>query len=186
MHHARLIALVLTVTACASSTGGGTSGTTVTPMTAGMLPTNGGTLDMGATAEVTAISTGLPIPPDSAYTLLRAVYVKLAIPVAQQDASHRSIGNHGLKVRRELGGLGMEKILDCGDKIGVPNAETWDIQMDISSYVTVDHGGSQLWTRIQALGNDPGLSGRNLTPCSTRGDLEAKIGTSVKALLAGK
>ena len=187
MRSARLFVLALTVTACTASTGGSSTGTTVAPMPAGMLPTNAGTHDMGATGEVTAIATALPIPADSAYTLLRAVYAKLAIPVAQQDASQRSIGNRGLKARRQLGGLGMEKVLDCGDKIGIPNAETWDIQMDISSYVTPDGtGGSQVWTRIQALGNDPSLSGRDLTPCSTRGDLEAKIGNSVKAMLSGK
>jgi hypothetical protein len=152
-----------------------------------MLPTNAGTHDMGATGDVTAIATAIPVSADSAYTLLRAVYTKLAIPVAEQDASRRSISNHGLKVRRQLGGLGMAKVLDCGDKIGIPNAETWDIQMDITSYVTPNGaGGSQVWTQIQALGNDPTISGRDLTPCSTRGDLEAKIAGAVKGMIAGK
>jgi hypothetical protein len=190
MRSAHLFVLILATTACTATTGGSSptaGGTTVAPMPAGMLPTNAGTHDMGATGEVTAIATALPISADSAYTLLRAVYAKLAIPVADQDAGQRSIGNHGLKARRQLGGLGMAKVLDCGDKIGIPNAETWDIQMDISSYVTPDGtGGSQLWTRIQATGNDPSVSGRDLTPCSTRGDLEAKIGNSVKAMLSGK
>jgi hypothetical protein len=187
MRSARLFALALTITACTASTGGSSPGTTVAPMPAGMLPTSAGTHDMGATGEVTAIATALPIPPDSAYTLLRAVYAKLAIPVADQNATQRTIGNHGLKARRQIAGLGMDRVLDCGDKIGIPNAETWDIQMDIASYVTADGtGGSQLWTRIQATGNDPSVSGRDDTPCSTRGDLEAKIGNSVKAMLAGK
>ena len=186
MRPALVLGVMLVSAACASS---GSSGqiTTVTPMTSGVLPTNGGSMDVGATGEVTAIATAVPVPPDSAFKLLRAVYAKLAIPVALVDSAHRTVSNPGLKAHRNLGGLGMQNVVDCGEKIGIPNAETWDIQMDLSSYVTADgKGGSQVWTRIQALGNDPTASGRDLTPCATRGDLEAKIGKGVKAMIGAK
>jgi hypothetical protein len=187
MRSARLYGLLLVFTAaCASSPGQTSLDTTVTPMTASMLPTNAGTLDVGATAEVTAIATALPIAPDSAYKLLRAAYAKLEIPVARDDSTHHSLGNDGLRARRQLGGLTMQTVLDCGQQIGLANAETWDIQMDILSYIVPDgHGGSQLWTRIQATGHDPSVSGRDLTPCSTRGELEAKIGNVVKVMAVG-
>jgi hypothetical protein len=184
MRSARPIPLLLIFTAaCASSPGQTSLDTRVTPMTAGLLPTSSGTLDVGATAEVTAIATALPIAPDSAYKLLRATYAKLDIPVARDDSSRRSLGNEGLKARRQLGGLTMQSVLDCGEQIGLPNAETWDIQMDILSYIVPDgRGGSQLWTRIQATGHDPSVSGRDMTPCTTRGELEAKIGNLVKVM----
>ena len=181
------LAAVLASTACSSSATGSGPVTTVTPMTSGMLPTNGGSMDVGATGEVTAIATAVPVLPDSAFKLLRAVYAKLRIPVAQVDSVHRTVGNPGLKARRNLGGMSMQNVVDCGEKIGLPNAETWDIQMDLSSYVTPDGaGGSQVWTRIQALGNDPSVSGSDVTPCASRGDLEAKIGNAVKAMVAAK
>ncbi|MFI5231566.1 MAG: hypothetical protein ACHQSE_03535 [Gemmatimonadales bacterium] len=187
MRPARVLGVVLISAACSASGGGSGPVTTVSPMSSGVLPTNSGSMDVGATGEVTAISTAVSVPPDSAFKLLRAVYAKLAIPVAQMDSAHRTVGNSGLKARRTLGGLSMQSVVDCGEQIGVPNAETWDIQMDLSSYVTPDGaGGSQVWTRIQALGNDPSVSMRDVTPCSTRGDLEAKIGKAVKALVAAK
>jgi hypothetical protein len=37
-------------------------------------------------------------------------------------------------------------------------------------------------TRIQALGHDPIVAGRDYSPCSTKGALEAKIGNTVKLL----
>ena len=182
MRNAHAIALVLVTAAC-SSVGGGGPVTTVTPMTSGMLPTNGGSVDVGATGEVTAISIAVAAAPDSAFRLLRAVYTRLQIPVAQVDSAHRTIGSPGLKARRSLAGMAMQNVVDCGEKIGVPNAETWDIRMDLSSYITTDGtGGSRVWTRIQALGNDPSVSGSDGTPCTSRGDLEAEIGNSVKAM----
>jgi hypothetical protein len=182
-----VVAVVAVSAACSASASGSGPATTVTPMTSGMLPTNGGTMDVGATAEVTAMATAVAVPADSAFKLLRAVYATLAIPVAQVDSVHRTIGNSGLKARRALGGMPMQKVLDCGDHIGTPNAETWDIQMDLASYVTADGtGGSKVWTRIQAEGNDPSVSGSNVTPCATRGDLESKIGNSVRALTVSK
>lgn len=187
MRTVHALAVVLISAACSSSATGSGPVTTVTPMTSGMLPTGGGSMDLGATGEVTAISTAIPAPPDSAFRLLRAVYAKLAIPVAQVDLAHRTVGNPGLKARRNLGGMSMQSVVDCGEKIGVPNAETWDIQMDLSSYVTPDGAdGSRVWTRIQALGNDPSVSGSDVTPCTSRGDLEARIGNAVKAMTVSK
>jgi hypothetical protein len=86
-------------------------------------------------------------------------------------------------VRRHVGGLAMQSVVDCGAKIGLPNAETWDIEMNVLSYVRDDgKGGSRVSTRIQALGHDPTVAGRDLTPCATKGALEAKIGVTIKLL----
>lgn len=187
MRSACLIAVAIVSAACSASSPGSTREPDVAPMPSGMLPTSTGTMNAGTTNEVTAISTALPVAPDSAFKLLRAVYAKLAIPVAQMDSFHRTVGNPGLRAHREVGGMHMQDVLDCGQQIGVANAETWDIQMDISSYVTAgSHGGSEVWTRIQAEGNDPSVSGSNLTACTTQGALEAKIGASAKQLMAAK
>jgi hypothetical protein len=173
--------LLVLAAACASSAPGGPE-TTVVPMTTSLI-SNGGTLNIGGTTSYTAIATTLPVLPDSAYRLLQAAYAKLEIPVAQQDGKERSIGNDVLRVRRRLGGLTMQTVVDCGDKMGLPNAETWDISMNILSYVVPDgKGGSQLSTRIQAMGHDPSVSGREMISCGTRGELEAKIGNTVKLL----
>jgi hypothetical protein len=187
MRNACLIVLALASAACSASTSGGTREPTVDPMPSGMLTTGSGTMDVGATAEVTAIATPLPVSPDSAFKLLRAVYAKLAIPLSQVDSAHRTLANSGLKVHRQVGGMQMSRVVDCGDQIGVPNAETWDILMDITSYITADGpSGSKVWTRIQAVGNDPSTSGSQQTACTTQGGLEGKIGNSLKLMMTAK
>lgn len=187
MRIACLIAVVGVSTACSASSPGSTREPDVAPMPSGMLPTSTGTMNSGTTNEVTAISTAIPVAPDSAFKLLRAAYAKLAIPVAQMDSVRRTVGNPGLRAHREVGGMHMQDVLDCGQQIGLPNAETWDIQMDLSSYITADgHGGSRLWTQIEAEGSDPSVSGSNLTACTTQGGLEAKIGSAAKQLMTHK
>jgi hypothetical protein len=178
--------LVVLSAACASHSGATDPDTTVTPLTMGVVGI-GATTNIETRSSSIALSTTVPVPPDSAYALLRAAYAKLEIPVAQVDTSRRSVGNDVLKVRRHLAGLTMQTVVDCGAKLGTANAETWDIEMNILSFVTPDgKGGSKVSTRIQALGHDPTVSGRDLSPCTTRGDLEAKIGNTVKLLLVRK
>jgi hypothetical protein len=110
----------------------------------------------------------------------------LEIPVAPVEPK-RAIGNDEIKVRRRIAGLPMQNVLDCGDKMGLPNAETWDIHMNLLSYVQPgENGGSNIFTRIQAMGNPTDLSNRDLTPCSTTGELEKKIGDLVLKLIANK
>ena len=181
----RLSVLVLasaaSAAACATAATAGPD-TSMTPMTTSLVSTTG-TFVIGNTNQYTAISTTLPIKPDSAYLLLEAAYKKLEIPVTEDDGSRRSVGNDLLKVRRRLAGIPMQLVVDCGEKMGLANAETWDIEVNILSYVVDDgKGGAKVATRIQALGHDPLVSGRDMIPCSTKGELEVKIGNAVKLL----
>ncbi|HEV8411513.1 MAG TPA: hypothetical protein VGQ30_13455 [Gemmatimonadaceae bacterium] len=143
----------------------------------------GGTTSLASTMQFTAIPTAVAVKPDSAYALLELAYKRLDIPIGRFDAATRSVTNEALKVRRRIGGLAMQAVVDCGEKLGVANAETWDIDMNVLSFVVDDgRGGSRVSTRIQALGHDPIVAGRDYSPCSTKGALEAKIGNTVKLL----
>jgi hypothetical protein len=87
--------------------------------------------------EYTAIATAVPVAPDSAYQLLTRVYAMLEIPSAPVDRK-RSVGNDDLKVRRHIAGLPMQDVVDCGEKLGLQNAETWEIDMNLVSDATRD------------------------------------------------
>jgi hypothetical protein len=181
--HPSLLFIVFAA-ACGASRAG--TETTVTPVTTSLI-SNAGTMNVGVAASYTAIATSVPVRPDSAYKLLQAAYAKLEIPVSQQDPKVRSTGNDGLKVRRRIAGLTMQSVLDCGDKMGLQNAETWDIFLNILSFVQADGpDGSTISTRIQATGHDPAVSDREGIPCGTKGELETKIGNTVKLLSVKK
>jgi hypothetical protein len=176
-------------TACASS-GTGAPETTVTQANTQLVGAGSmgatGAMNISTTNTYTAIATSVPISPDSAYQVLTRVYAMLELPVAPVDTK-RAIGNDEIKIRRRIAGMPMQNVLDCGDKMGLPNAETWDIHMNLLSYVTPgNNGGAQIFTRIQAMGNPTELSNRDLSPCSTKGELEKKIGDMVLKLISNK
>jgi hypothetical protein len=132
-----------------------------------------------------AIATAVPVSPDSAYQLVIRVYAILDLPMVSVDAN-RAVGNDELKVRRHIAGLAMQDVLDCGEKLGTQNAETWDIHLNLLSYVKADPaGGSEVLTRVQATGSRPEGSSLRQTPCATKGELEKKIGDMVVKLAAG-
>jgi hypothetical protein len=180
------VLFVLFGAACASAGSG--SETTVSQATTSMIVASSAvsTMSVNTTSEYTAIATPLPISPDSAFQVLSRAYAMLEIPVVPV-ATKRAIGNDEIKIRRRIAGMPMQNVVDCGDKMGLPNAETWDIHMNLLSYIQpAPNGGSQLLTRIQALGNPVDLSNRDLSPCSSKGELEKKISDLVLKLIAGK
>ena len=134
----------------------------------------------------TAIATPVAVSPDSAYQLLIRVYANLQLPMVSVDAK-RTVGNDDLKVRHQVAGIAMQNVVDCGENIGSLNAETWDIDLNLLSYVKADpNGGSQVLTRIQAAGNRPEGPHARQTACSTTGALEKKIGDAVAQLAVSK
>jgi hypothetical protein len=188
-HLSPAIALLMLGAACASGGKTGGSESTISPSTTSLVVGSSSMSTMNITQSnmVTAIATPLSVSQDSAYALLVRAYVVLAIPVVPVDQK-RAVGNSELSIRRKIAGMPMQKVIDCGDKMGLPNAETWDIHMNILSYVEPGQnpGTSQILTRIQALGNPPDLSNRDLSPCPTTGDLEKKISDLVVKLASNK
>ena len=179
------VLLVMFGAACASAGGG--SETTVASSTASMVDgATMGTMNVHTTNEYTAIATPVPVSPDSAFQVLSRAYAMLEIPVVPV-ATKRAVGNDEIKIRRRIAGMPMQNAIDCGDKMGLQNAETWDIHMNLLSYIEPGpNGTSQLFTRMQALGNPTDVSNRDLTPCSSKGELEKKISDLVLKLIAGK
>ncbi len=172
--------------ACASSGAG--SETTVAPSTTSIVVGSSAmsTMNVNTSNEYTAIATPVPVSPDSAFQVLSRAYSMLEIPVVPV-ATKRAVGNDEIKIRRRIAGMPMQNAVDCGDKMGLPNAETWDIHMNLLSYIQPGpNGTSRLFTRMQALGNPTDVSNRDLTPCSSKGELEKKISDLVLKLIAGK
>lgn len=174
--------------ACASVNAPGPE-TAVSRSTTSLTAMGGGTsgaMAIGVNNSYTAIATTVKVSPDSAYQVLTRVYAMLEIPVSPVQTK-RAIGNDELKIRRRIAGMPMQNVVDCGEKMGLPNAETWDIHMNLLSYVQpADNGGAQVFTRIQALGNPADGSNRDLSNCATKGELEKKIGDMVIKLLNNK
>lgn len=172
-------------TGCASAKSGAAPDTappvTMTPITQRMVRSDGSTVSINTTNVNAGASTLVFAPIDSAWSALKAVYRELGIPVTTvSDASHL-IENESFKTRRRIGKIPMQKILECGSSQGMPNAETYEVFISISSYLVKNpKEGLNLITRIEASGTSPYFSGAARVNCPSLGELERVIGEMVQ------
>lgn len=183
---ARCVAVALIAsTGCASAKSGTAANTappvTMTPVTQRVVMASGNTVSINTTTVNSGASSLVLAPLDSAWAALKAVYAELGIPATTLvDASHL-IANESFKTRRRIGKVPMQNILDCGSSLGMPNAETYDIMMSISSYLVKNpKAGFNLVTRIDATGKSPNFSREASVNCPSQGELEKLIGEMVR------
>jgi len=168
-------------TGCASSTATPTTDIAVTPMSQQVTLASQQSIRLNTTATTVAISEPIALGADSAYNLLLKVYADLQVPITSMDSRQRMAGNPNFKVRRRLGGVGLVKYLDCGNKDGTPNAETYDVVLNIVSAVGgATPGRSTVSTRVDAIASHPVFGSSNQLVCTTTGELEKRIAAAVK------
>jgi len=174
--------LAVLVAGCASSgtTSSAAPPVTMTPITQRVV-TSSTSLNIN-TISVNAGSTQLIVASmDAAWTALNVAYNEFGIPITTLVDAQHLIGNDAFKVRRRVGKLLMQNILDCGNAQGIPNAETYDIVMSISSTLVPNpKGGINLNTRIDASGKSPNFSRDASVVCTSQGELEKQIAESVR------
>lgn len=177
------VLVALSAAGCASSSGGSSTGApnvTQTPVTQRIVsPTsviNINTVDVNSGYSQIIVATM-----DAAWTALNVTYSDLKIPINTLVDAQHTLGNNSFKTRRRVGPLPMYQILDCGNAQGIPNAETYDIQMSIVSTLTPNpKGGLNLVTRIDATGRSPNFSRENPVVCHSAGALEKHIAEIVR------
>lgn len=184
---ARCTAVALIACAgCAGSRSGATPNTTppvtLAPITQRVVRADGSTINVNAAPVIPGITTRLASPMEPAWTALKATYGELGIPVTTQVEASHLVENASFTARRRVGTVPMQKIVDCGNKQGIPNAESFEITMAISSYLVENPaGGRDLVTRIEASGVSPYFSGSARVNCPSLGELERVIGQMVRS-----
>lgn len=168
-------------TGCAGSSGTQTTDIGVTPMSQQVTLPSQQSIRLNTTATSVAISEPIAVGADSAYNLLLKVYADLQIPITTMDPRQRMSGNPNFKIRRRLGGVTLVKYLDCGNKDGVPNAESYDVVLNIMSAIGgATTGRSTVSTRVDAIASHPVFGSSNQLVCTTTGELEKRIAVAVK------
>ena len=169
--------------ACAGGAGQSTTDVSTSPAPQQITTSSGQSIRFNTTATVVAVSEAVGVGADSAFNLLLKVYAELQIPTTSVDGRQRRLGNPSMKIRRRLGGVTLVKYLECGNKDGVPNAETYDIVLNIASSVTVvAEGRATVSTRVGGVASHPIFGASNQMICSTTGELEKRIAGAVKAM----
>lgn len=173
---------------CASS---GSSSTDLTPAsrtsTQTLVGAGGGSAAVNLVNDANALSTEIAGSVDVTWNALQSVYASLEIPLSMRDEQKKTLGNTAFRTRRRIGPVPMIRALDCGGESGMPNAETYDITLELSSLVTPSAGGTaRLQTLVQASARRVTGGGSNPVRCSSIGGLEEKIAEMVQKIVAGK
>ncbi len=185
-----LVGLMAAVSGCAASRpNDGTELTSGPRMTTQTLvgSAGGASVAMNMVNESTAVGTLVRGSVDVTWSALQSVYASLDIPLSFRDEARRTLGNEAFRTRRRVGSVPMIRALDCGGESGMPNAETYDITMRVSSSVVpTGDGNARLQTLVEASAQR--ASGGSLTDlrCTSIGGLENKIAEMVQAIVAGK
>jgi len=184
-----LIGCVLGLSACASGTSAGpvlTPGSRVTTQTV-TGGAGGGVVAMNMVNDANAVGAVVSGSVDATWSALQSVYASLEIPLTFRDEAKKSLGNASFRTRRRVGSVPMIRVVDCGGESGMPNAETYDVTLEVSSLVQpTGDGTTRLETLVQGSARRASSGGTNDVRCSSLGGLEKKISEMVSAILAGK
>ncbi len=126
----------------------------------------------------------VPIPAVQAFDALPAAYAKLGIPdvaVVDNTAGVYTIGVRNMRARGSLAGTHLSRYIDCGSGAMRIPADSYDISLSATTYVTPDGAGSVLHTLVAATARDPG-DNRAPVRCSSTGQFERQLAE----LVAGK
>lgn len=147
------------------------------PSTAIVL-SNQGTLAVQSVGSSIASANSLALPIDSAWGRLPAAFDSLGIPVTTVRTADRILGNEALRVRRRLAGAPLSTYLNCGSKVGMPNADSYDVHLSILTQLRPDElsGGTatSVATLVEATAREAGGSAASVR-CGSTGRLEERL-----------
>jgi len=123
---------------------------------------------------------------DQVWAALPDVFTEVGLDQAGVlDESARVYGMQPTSVRRRLAGVPLSRLLDCGSRAGIPNADSYSVTVAIRTQVQPDGAeGSFLRTELEAHGRATGTSDASVR-CGTTNELERRIERLVKARIAG-
>lgn len=128
----------------------------------------------------------VPAAPDAVWDALAPAYEALGMQGRVLDAERRIFGQPETTVRRQLGGTQLSRFLDCGNRVGVVNANSYSVTLTVTSYVRPGPaGGAQLRTQVDAMARAPGSSEAPVR-CGTTNELERRIESIVRERTAGR
>jgi hypothetical protein len=125
----------------------------------------------------------VPFAIDRVWGAVPQVFDSLAIPIGKLDPATHVIGHNGFKITRKLGKVSLTRLLDCGNTQGSPSADTYEIQLSITTQLTAGAAGTtKVATLVEAVGRPMAFAGEYVK-CSTKGNLETMITDALNARL---
>jgi hypothetical protein len=176
----RPLAVVLSciaLVAC-SSTGTSVSGSP-TPETIRVSGQGGGAITLTSNADASVANISLPMA--RVWSVLPVAYDSLGLTVAAADASTHILGNGGVKIRRQLGGVPLSRYIDCGAAQIGASADSYDVYLTVRTQVRPNGtDASSVSTMVEAMAK-PVAFNQDYSSCSSTGRLEARLAEVIQA-----
>jgi len=184
MRTSRLLiaALVPALSGCGSATRSGPEAppSTVTTRIEGTV----GATHLSRVNNATASRAAIARPVRDVWEVMPDAYKELSIPVALLVPQEHRIGIEALRIRRKLGDLPLQRVLDCGGTPGAPNAETYEVTMVVLTQLSLASAGETvLATLVQGTARSPNFGGAEVA-CTSNGLLERRMEEVVRARLS--
>ena len=171
--------LFAVVAACASSGGSSASSRPATQTMSG-----GGLGSLTVSNQVDLDVARIPYPADAVFRILASAYDSLGIPITTIDPVRKIIGNPGYKIRQRLGKVVLSKYLECGTTQIGPNADSYDVVLNVTTTVAADGATASTMTTVVDAQSRPAAFNQAYNRCSSKGLIETRLTDIVKAKLS--
>lgn len=134
-------------------------------------------LDVDTHNRAESMSASVPVTAVAAFDALPDIYRRLGIAtVALIDTSGGvyTVGVRNLRVHGSLGGTQLSTYLDCGSAPMHDPANSYDVSLSATSYVTPSGQGSTVHTLVTANARDP-MANTPPVQCSSTGQFERSV-----------
>jgi hypothetical protein len=179
MRYAALTPSLLLIAACASAGNATPEMTTGARVSSTEIMGGTGKTSLSLVQEVNPGIRTVPAPINAVWGVLPQVLAELKIPVTTASAESFTLGSEAWRTRREIAGVGMSKIVDCGNTTGEQNADTYQISFTLFTQLkAIDASHTRVSTTVQATGRSMGFSQQ--VGCTTLGALEDLIARGIE------
>ena len=141
----------------------------------------GGSLKINAVTDASALP--LNVGAEEAFQVLPLVYDSLSIPKTWLEPKQFMISSQGFKIRSRMGRTALSRYIDCGSTQIGNNADSYDVYMTVTTRLVANgKEASTLATTVEASAK-PLSFNQEYGRCSSRGELERRIGELAKVFL---
>lgn len=135
---------------------------------------DGRTLVLSLTREDYVTSATLPVPRDRVWQMLPAAYAAVGLPAPAADRSIWTVAVQNHTAMRDIGGVRMSHLLECGMGLTGQYADNHRINISVRTWIQSAEDATAVRTRVEATASS--VQGRaGSFPCSSSGELEKLI-----------
>lgn len=178
-----LFASALVCAACASA---GQSSIQAPAQPPARIDATGGGYDVMLNNAGQPVGQRFAAPPDRVWPIAVAAFSAVGLRIDGTDARLHQVETRGQVLRRQLNGISLSVYFDCGNEMSGSIADSWRLRVDARMAVTpaASADSAQVMTLLSVNASPVEGTSTQLSQCSSRGRLEARIAQVIREALA--